>query len=138
MVKLEIGLIGLGKMGYNLALNLQKNGHHVIGYDSFEAARKQADASGIKTAKDLKELVTNLKQTKIILIMVPAGEPLETVLSEVNELLEPDDIIIDGGNSHYKDSIRHANESAKKGVHFLDMGTSLARALSQVLELLHP
>lgn len=121
---MEIGLVGLGKMGYNLALNLQKNGHLVIGYDSIEAARKQADTSGIKTAKDLKEMVASLKQTKIIWIMVPAGDPLEAVLSEVNELLEPDDIIIDGGNSHYKDSIRHANVSATKGIHFLDMGTS--------------
>ena len=121
---MEIGLVGLGKMGYNLALNLQKNGHHVIGYDSFEEARKQADASGIKTAKDLKELVNSLKQTKIIWIMVPAGDPLENVLSEVNELLGSNDIIIDGGNSHYKDSIRHANVSATKGIHFLDMGTS--------------
>ena len=116
MVKLEIGLVGLGKMGYNLALNLQKNGHHVVGYDSIEAARKQADANGIKTAKDLKELVGSLNQTKIIWIMVPAGDPLEAVLSEVNELLEPDDIIIDGGNSHYKDSIRHANVSATKEI----------------------
>ncbi|ALV22556.1 MAG: decarboxylating 6-phosphogluconate dehydrogenase [Carnobacterium sp.] len=121
---MDIGLIGLGKMGYNLALNLQKNGHQVVGYDSVEEVRKQADENGIKTAGDLKELVTGFKQTKIIWIMVPAGKPLENVLSEVNELLEPNDIIIDGGNSHYKDSIRHAEVSAEKGIHFLDMGTS--------------
>ena len=121
---MEIGLIGLGKMGHQLALNLLDKGHNVTGYDVMEASRKQAEDAGIKTAASLEELTTKQIERKVMWMMVPAGEPLESVLTELMELLSEGDILIDGGNSNYKDSIRHAEIAAEKGLHFMDLGTS--------------
>ncbi|MFL2100421.1 phosphogluconate dehydrogenase (NAD(+)-dependent, decarboxylating) [Mycobacteroides abscessus] len=121
---MEIGLIGLGKMGYQLALNLLDKGHQVTGYDVMEASRKQAEDAGIKTVPTLKELTAKETERKVIWMMVPAGKPLESVLIQLMELLVEGDILIDGGNSNYKDSIRHAELAAEKGLHFMDLGTS--------------
>ena len=121
---MEIGLIGLGKMGYQLALNLLDKGHQVTGYDVMEASRKQAEDAGIKTVPTLEELTAKETERKVIWMMVPAGKPLESVLIQLMELLVEGDILIDGGNSNYKDSIRHAELAAKKGLHFMDLGTS--------------
>ena len=121
---MEIGLIGLGKMGHQLALNLLDKGHNVTGYDVMKASRKQAEDAGIKTAASLEELATKQTERKVMWMMVPAGEPLESVLTELMELLSEGDILIDGGNSNYKDSIRHAEIAAEKGLHFMDLGTS--------------
>lgn len=121
---MEIGLIGLGKMGYNLALNLQKNGHKVMGYDVMQEARLRAENEGIATACSLKQLVGSFTESKKIWVMVPAGEVLEHVLNELKALLTSGDIVLDGGNSNYKDSIRHAAECSEHGFYFLDVGTS--------------
>lgn len=121
---MKIGLIGLGKMGYPLALNLMDKGHEVIGFDVMEPARQEAAAAGIKVTHDISGLVSGLSERKVIWMMVPAGESLETILNELMELLNAEDILIDGGNSNYKDSMRHAEIAAEKGLHFMDLGTS--------------
>ncbi|MBM6614764.1 decarboxylating 6-phosphogluconate dehydrogenase [Desemzia sp. RIT804] len=121
---MEIGLIGLGKMGHQLALNLLDNGHSVTGYDVMEYSRKQAEDAGIKTVASLEELAARPAERKVMWMMVPAGEPLETVLNEMMGLLDEGDILIDGGNSNYKDSIRHAEIAAEKELYFMDLGTS--------------
>lgn len=121
---MEIGLIGLGKMGHQLALNLLDKGHQVTGYDVMAASRTQAEDAGIKTADSLKALVSKQTERKVMWMMVPAGEPLESVLTELMGLLSEGDILIDGGNSNYKDSIRHAEIAAENGLHFMDLGTS--------------
>lgn len=122
--RMEIGLIGLGKMGHQLALNLLDKGHKVTGYDVMEVSRTQAENAGIKTAASLTELAAKSTERKVMWMMVPAGEPLESVLTELMELLSEGDILIDGGNSNYKDSIHHAEIAAEKGLHFMDLGTS--------------
>lgn len=121
---MKIGIIGLGKMGHQLALNLLDNGHSVTGYDVIENSRKQAEDAGIKTVASLEELAAQPAERKVMWMMVPAGEPLETVLNELMGLLDEGDILIDGGNSNYKDSIRHAEIAAEKGLYFMDLGTS--------------
>lgn len=121
---LEIGLVGLGKMGFNLALNLQKNGHQVFGFDVMETSRQQAKEAGIFVVESMQELTQQFSDKKVIWVMVPAGEATELVLLELNQLLGKQDIIIDGGNSNYRDSMRHAENAAALGIDFLDVGTS--------------
>lgn len=121
---MEIGLIGLGKMGHQLALNLLDKGHKVTGYDVMEPAREAAVEAGINVAESVKGLIAGFTGRRVIWMMVPAGEPLETLLHQLLGLLDEGDIMIDGGNSNYKDSIHHAEMSAEKGLHFMDLGTS--------------
>ena len=121
---MEIGLIGLGKMGHQLALNLLDKGHKVTGYDVMEPAREAALGAGIEVAESVEGLVSGFTGRRVIWMMVPAGEPLETLLHELVGLLDKDDIMIDGGNSNYKDSIHHAELAAEKGFYFMDLGTS--------------
>ncbi|ADF37616.1 phosphogluconate dehydrogenase (NAD(+)-dependent, decarboxylating) [Priestia megaterium] len=122
---MKIGLIGLGKMGYNLSLNLMDNRHEVVAYDvNKEAVEKLANegATGVFTVE---ELVNELPPSpKVVWIMVPAGEVTENVITELKELLSEGDIIIDGGNSNYKESVRRAQDLQEKGIYFFDVGTS--------------
>ncbi|MEJ7693446.1 phosphogluconate dehydrogenase (NAD(+)-dependent, decarboxylating) [Daejeonella sp.] len=121
---MKIGLIGLGKMGYNLALNLKRNGHEVIGYDVNQATLQNISSEGIAIANSLKQLVTDLGENRLIWLMIPAGEFVDAALSDMKPLLEKGDIIIEGGNSNYKDSIRRSGEWETLGVDYLDCGTS--------------
>lgn len=121
---MKIGLIGLGKMGYNLALNLKRNGHEVIGYDVNQAILQNINNEGVATADSLKELVTELGENRVVWLMIPAGEFVDSVLSDLKPLLAKGDIIIEGGNSNYKDSIRRSGEWMNLGVEYLDCGTS--------------
>jgi 6-phosphogluconate dehydrogenase len=120
----NIGLIGLGKMGYNLALNLIDHQHEVIAYDvNIEAADKFNEAGG-KGVHSIKELVLELASPRVIWVMVPAGAITNDVIAELNGILEPGDIVIEGGNSHYKDSIQRAAQLSEQGIYFFDVGTS--------------
>ncbi|WP_338451166.1 decarboxylating 6-phosphogluconate dehydrogenase [Niallia oryzisoli] len=121
---MNIGMIGLGKMGFNLALNLKNNGHTVESFDLSEDARKRAAEEGIDTADSIDELLNKLEAPHVVWVMVPAGKPTDTVVSELIEKMKADDIIIEGGNSNYHDSMKRAQKSAEKGIHFLDVGTS--------------
>ncbi|MGA9466244.1 MAG: decarboxylating 6-phosphogluconate dehydrogenase [Exiguobacterium marinum] len=116
---MEIGLIGLGKMGYNLALNLSDHGHTVVGTDVGDVT---SDAFTI--VPTLEDVVSKLSTPRIIWTMVPAGDVTEAVLAELYERLEPGDIVIDGGNSNYKLSVERAEQFAEKDIKFFDCGTS--------------
>jgi 6-phosphogluconate dehydrogenase len=120
----KIGIIGLGKMGYNLSLNLLDHKHEVVAFDVDATAVEKISQQNAIGAPSISKLVDLLPERKIIWVMVPAGEITETVLNELKDLLKPEDIIIDGGNSNYKESIRRANELKEKGIHFFDVGTS--------------
>ncbi|MDR7244220.1 phosphogluconate dehydrogenase (NAD(+)-dependent, decarboxylating) [Priestia megaterium] len=122
---MKIGLIGLGKMGYNLSLNLMDNHHEVVAYDVNKEAVEKLSNEGATGAFTVEELVNELPPSpKVVWIMVPAGEVTENVITELKELLSEGDIIIDGGNSNYKESVRHAQDLQEKGIYFFDVGTS--------------
>lgn len=122
---MEIGLIGLGKMGYNLSLNLMDNHHEVVAYDVNKEAVEKLSNEGATGAFTVEELVNELPPSpKVVWIMVPAGEVTENVITELKELLSEGDIIIDGGNSNYKESVRRAQDLQEKGIYFFDVGTS--------------
>ncbi|KRE10114.1 phosphogluconate dehydrogenase (NAD(+)-dependent, decarboxylating) [Priestia megaterium] len=122
---MKIGLIGLGKMGYNLSLNLMDHHHEVVAYDVNKEAVEKLSNEGAAGAFTVKELVNELPPSpKVVWIMVPAGEVTENVITELKELLSEGDIIIDGGNSNYKESVRRAQDLQEKGIYFFDVGTS--------------
>lgn len=121
---MEIGIIGLGKMGANIARNLTDGGHRVVGFDMNEAARVAVAEAGIETATSMAELVAALAAPRVLWAMVPSGAITDSVLAEAFELLDEGDIVIDGGNSNYRDSMAHAEQAAEHGVLFLDAGTS--------------
>ncbi|TCI29670.1 decarboxylating 6-phosphogluconate dehydrogenase [Exiguobacterium sp. SL-10] len=116
---MQIGLIGLGKMGYNLALNLSDHGHTVVGTDVGDV---KTDAFEI--VPTLEDVVAKLETPRVVWAMVPAGDITEAVLAELLEKLEPGDIVIDGGNSNYKLSVARAEQFAEKQIAFFDCGTS--------------
>lgn len=121
---MKIGMIGLGKMGANMTRRLLRGGHQVVVFDRDEQARNQAEADGAAPSGSIAELVDKLPERKVVWMMVPAGEITESVIAEVSALLSENDILIDGGNSNYKDTIARAERSANGGIHYLDAGTS--------------
>jgi len=122
---MEIAFIGLGKMGLNMSTRLTRGGHRVIGFDLGAAAVDAAIQNGVDGARTLEEAVGKFKQTlRVFWIMVPAGKPTTETIEKLSGLLNKGDIIIDGGNSNYKDTIRHAEYLEAKGIEFLDCGTS--------------
>ncbi|POF63128.1 6-phosphogluconate dehydrogenase (decarboxylating) [Novacetimonas maltaceti] len=126
---MQIGIVGLGKMGGNISVRLTRHGHDVVLFDRDpEVVSKvgaRAEAGKTKPATGLKDMVGKLTaDRKIIWLMLPAGEVTEEAVRELGGLLGNNDILIDGGNSFYKDDIRRAAELAKKGIHYVDVGTS--------------
>jgi 6-phosphogluconate dehydrogenase len=121
---MKIGMIGLGKMGYNLSQNLLDHKHEVVAYDVNKEAVSNITNEGAVGASSIEELVSKLETPRAIWVMVPAGEITENVLDQLHHLLAEGDIVIEGGNSHYKLSISRANSFKEKGIYFLDCGTS--------------
>ena len=121
---MKIGLIGLGKMGANLALNLKDHNRDVIGFDLSPETRSIMEEQGIKTVSYIDSLICSVDTPRIMWLMVPSGKPTDQVIEELAEKLEPGDIVVDGGNSRYTDSIEHAKLLRAKGIKFLDCGTS--------------
>lgn len=121
---MKIGLIGLGRMGYNLALNLRDKKHEVVVYNRTLEKVKEAEANGLIGAYSLEELVSKLEKPRIIWIMVPAGNPVDEMIDSLLPLLDKEDIIIDGGNSKYKDTLKRYDYLKEKGFNFVDVGTS--------------
>ncbi len=122
---MELGMIGLGKMGGNMAERLRQAGHKVVGFDfSADAVKKLSDAGSVG-ANTLEDMVGNLTQSpRAIWIMVPAGDPVDQTIAKLKPLMKQGDIFIDGGNSNYKDSQRRSDELKKEGFEFVDVGTS--------------
>ena len=121
---MQIGMIGLGKMGLNLMMNLRDNGIDVIGFDVNPAMRQGAVECGLTVYENLNDFTQSFSDRKIIWVMVPAGKITDSVIHQVSQLCQAGDIIIDGGNSFYQDSLRHAKQLKEMGIHFLDCGTS--------------
>ncbi|MCW3054219.1 MAG: hypothetical protein JWN14_3389 [Chthonomonadales bacterium] len=122
---MEIAIVGLGKMGGNMAERLIQHGHRVVGCDPSPEAQERVRKLGCDAAGNVTEMIKRLTQKpKIVWSMVPAGKVTEAVLAEASAVLNPGDIIIDGGNSRFSDSVRHYNELKAKKIDFLDAGTS--------------
>ncbi len=120
---MQIGLIGLGKMGFNLALKFKRHGHQVLAYDLSKTAVEKIKQQGVGAALSVSDLVLSLPGRKVIWLMVPAGRVVDVILSNLKNHLHANDIVIDGGNSHFKDSISRAKDLSEMGVHLLDCGT---------------
>lgn len=121
---MKISLIGLGKMGYNLALNIKDRGHQVVAFDLSKENIKKAKSDGITCVESLEALIKDNTERRVIWIMVPSGKPVDGVIEDIIPFLNKKDIIIDGGNSHYKDTLRRADFLNEKGIDFVDIGTS--------------
>ena len=121
---MELGMIGLGRMGANMTERLINGGHQVAAYDQSPEAVKRAAAVGASGANTLKELVNKLHQPRIVWTMVPSGKPVDETISALVPLLSRGDIIIDGGNSNYKETMRRGAELGEKGIDYVDVGTS--------------
>ena len=122
--RLQLGMVGLGRMGANLVRRAMRDGHRCVAYDvSADAVRSLAD-EGATGAFALDELTAALEPPRAVWLMVPAGEITERAIADVAEHLEPGDVIIDGGNTHYPDDIRRGASLAERGIDYLDVGTS--------------
>jgi len=120
---MQIGMIGLGRMGANMVRRLQRGGHQCVAFDRKPAATAEVEKEGARGFNSLPEFVAALQTPRAIWLMVPAGV-VEKVIADLKPMLQAGDIIIDGGNSHYHDDIRRGDELAAAGFHYMDVGTS--------------
>ena len=122
---MQIGIIGLGRMGGNISRRLMKAGHHCVVFDTNAKPREALAKEGATAVGSLDEMIKALgDKPRAVWVMLPAGEITEETVEHLGGLLEPGDIIIDGGNSFYKDDIRRAKTLSEHGIHYLDVGTS--------------
>ncbi|MEK6778674.1 MAG: NAD(P)-binding domain-containing protein, partial [Candidatus Deferrimicrobiota bacterium] len=121
---MEIAMIGLGKMGANMTTRLLGKGHRVVVFDLKEEAVRASVSGGATGARTLDEAVGKLSAPRAVWVMVPAGKPTDDTIAALADRLSPGDIVIDGGNSNYKDTMRRAAELKGKRLHFVDVGTS--------------
>lgn len=121
---MELAMIGLGKMGLNMATRLARGGHRVVGFARSAETVKEAVKLGAEGANSLDDAVSKLGAPRIVWLMIPAGKPTTDTIDTLSNMLSRGDIVIDGGNSNYKDTIRHAEMLEAKGIDFVDCGTS--------------
>jgi 6-phosphogluconate dehydrogenase len=121
---MQLGMIGLGRMGANMTTRLLRGHHHVVAYDRNEEAVRAAVTGGAEGAQSPAELVAKLKAPRVVWIMVPAGKPTDDTIQTLLKLLTPGDVIVDGGNSNFRESQARGAFAEKHGVHFVDAGTS--------------
>ena len=122
---MELGLYGLGRMGGNMVTRLARGGHRVVAANRSPAPVKEAEANGAIAAYSIEEMVQKLQaKPRVVWMMVPSGPVTDETLGHIMSLLQPGDIIIDGGNSNFHDTIRRAQLVSAKGMHYLDCGTS--------------
>lgn len=121
---MELGFIGLGKMGMNMVTRLRRDQHRIVAFDRSADLIKQADAQGCTGASSLADLVGKLSAPRAVWVMVPSGAPTEETVQAVAALLQPGDTIIDGGNTRFHDDVRRAAELKTRGIHYVDAGTS--------------
>jgi 6-phosphogluconate dehydrogenase len=122
--KMEMGIIGLGRMGGNMVKRLAARGHRIVGYARTADTVKQAETDGGVGATSVEDLVAKLTAPRTVWVMIPAGKATDETIALLGTLLEPGDLVIDGGNSNWNDSKRHAEELKAKDIHFMDAGTS--------------
>src|SRR5687767_161294 len=121
---MQIGFIGLGRMGGNMTRRLAAAGHAVVAWDRNPDAVRTAATGDIAAASSLDDLVSRLQRPRAVWIMVPAGDPTEAAVTALGSRLSAGDMVIDGGNTHFKDDVRRARTLAAKGIEYVDVGTS--------------
>ena len=113
---MQMGMIGLGRMGGNMVRRLREGGHEIVGFDMNPESDRNVDS--------LEQLVAALQPPRVVWVMVPSGAPTDSVITQLGDLLDAGDTVVDGGNSHYTDDTRHADELNQHGIDFLDAGVS--------------
>lgn len=121
---MKLAMIGLGKMGMNMSRRLLRDGHEVVGYDLSEKAVKRITGEGAEGAATLADAVGRLSPPRIFWLMLPAGKPVDITLDQLKSLLAEKDIVVEGGNSYYKDDRRHYRSLAEAGIRYVDVGVS--------------
>jgi len=121
---MELGMVGLGRMGLNMTFRLLRGGHRVVVYNRSEEPRRHAAAEGAVPTASLEELVATLQEPRVVWVMLPAGDVTQQHLDRLADLLAPGDLLVDGANSYYKDSLRRSQELGARGLHFVDVGVS--------------
>ncbi len=121
---MEIGFVGLGRMGMNMVTRLLRDRHRVVAFDRSADKAREAEGHGARAAKTLADLVAQLTAPRAVWVMVPAGAPTEETIGTLAKLLARDDVVIDGGNTNFHDDARRADELGRAGLHYLDVGTS--------------
>ena len=121
---MQLGMVGLGRMGGNIVRRLMRHGHSGVVFDRNPKAVSELAGEGAMAARSLDDLVTKLAKPRAVWVMLPAGDATEAAVMQLGASMDAGDILIDGGNSHYKDDVRRARGLAAKGVHYLDVGTS--------------
>src|SRR6056297_266277 len=121
---MKIGIIGLGKMGYPLTLNIKDCGYDPVAYNRSPVKLDRIESLGVEVAYEIEELFKKLDDRKIIFMMITAGSPVDEMIEQLLPYLSANDILIDGGNSHYKDTKRRYEKLKEKNIHFIDVGTS--------------
>jgi 6-phosphogluconate dehydrogenase len=123
-IRMKLAMIGLGKMGMNMARRLMQGNHDIIAYDLSKAAVEEIIAEGVTGAPSLQQAVEMLSEPRIVWIMLPAGKPVEDTINRLQDLLRPEDIVIDGGNTYYKDDLRRYQTLKETGIRYMDVGVS--------------
>jgi 6-phosphogluconate dehydrogenase len=121
---MQLGMIGLGRMGGNMVRRLMRGGHECFVFDLNAESVKQLESEGATGARTIEDLVEKLRKPRAIWVMVPAGAPAEKTIDTLSKFMSGGDIIIDGGNSYFKDDVRRAKALDEKGIHYVDVGTS--------------
>ncbi|NBA96754.1 phosphogluconate dehydrogenase (NAD(+)-dependent, decarboxylating) [Pseudomonas sp. R5(2019)] len=121
---MQLGIVGLGRMGGNIARRLMQGGHQTVVFDRSQASITTLEGEGATGARDLADLVAKLDTPRAVWVMLPAGSPTEQTIAQLADLLSPGDVIIDGGNTFYKDDIRRARDLSARQLHYVDVGTS--------------
>src|SRR6185369_7917392 len=122
-VPMEIGFVGLGKMGLNMVTRLRRGGHRVVVFDRSSEAVARAEDAGADGAGSLADLAGALTAPRAVWVMVPAGEPTESTVSALGELLSAGDAIVDGGNTNFQDDVRRAQALSARRIEYVDAGT---------------
>src|SRR6476659_10100151 len=147
---MHIAVIGLGRMGANISRRLIRGGHQVVAFDRDPDNVRQLETEGATAASSLEETASRLEPPRIFWLMLPAGVPTEDTVTALLSIAQADDVVIDGGNTFFKDDVRRSRECAKRGIHYVDVRTSggiwgLERGYclmiggdSQVVEMLDP